>query len=241
VQAGQAKQMMEDARDDAARPAIRALVADGRFDDAWLLLRSELMGGENSAAWSMARSLLRTGAGAGWAPATKRKIRIAVLCTYEAAEASAQLRVACLALGIDVELYVAPYGQVEQEVLDGGSQLRAFSPTHVLFASTTADLGLPELAEDPEEALAAALQRWRTLWELVRSDLGARVIQHAFVVPDETPLGHLAMRLASSRLSLVRELNHRLAEEAGSDVLLVDCERLAARIGKARWTDARLW
>ena len=111
----------------------------------------------------------------------------------------------------------------------------------MLIAPTTADLGLPDLSDEPEAVLDAAESRWRTLWQLVRSELGARVVQHAFVVPDQTALGHLAMRVAGSRLSLVRELNARLARAAGDDVLLVDVERIAARFGKQRWSDPRLW
>jgi FkbH-like protein len=233
--------MKGNAREDARRTLIRELVADGRFEEAWRLLHGDLLAGENASAWSIARNMLRAGRDAGWVPATRRQIRLAVLCTYEAAELSEQLRVACFALGIDAELYVAPYGQVEQEVLGEGSGLSAFSPTHVLIAATTADLAFPELAENAEELLAAALTRWRTLWDLIRRDHGARVIQHAFVVPDETPLGHLALRLESSRLSLVRDFNRRLAHDAGDDVLLVDCERLAARVGKRHWLDPRLW
>ncbi len=49
------------------------------------------------------------------------------------------------------------------------------------------------------------------------------------------------MRLSGSRVSLVREFNRRLAQAAGNDALLVDCERLAARVGKRRWIDERLW
>jgi FkbH-like protein len=228
-------------REDARRTLIRELVADGRFEEAWGHLRGDLLTGEHASAWSIARNMLRAGREAGWVPATKREIRLAVLCTYEAAELSEQLRVACFALGIDAELYVAPYGQVEQEVLGEGSGLSAFRPTHVLIAATTADLAFPELAENAEELLAAALKRWRTLWDLIGRDHGARVIQHAFVVPDETPLGHLALRLDSSRLSLVRDFNRHLAHDAGDDVLLVDCERLAARVGKRHWLDPRLW
>jgi FkbH-like protein len=233
--------MRGNAREDGLRARIRALVAEGHLEEAWRLVRQELLTGEDATAWSIARNVLRAGRDAGWAPLTKRKVRLAVLCTYEAAELSEQLRIACLALGIDPELYIAPYGQVEQEVLGGGSALSAFSPTHVLIASTTADIAFPELADDAEELLAGALQRWLMLWELIRRDHGARVIQHAFVVPDETALGHLALRLPSSRVTLVRELNRRLAHEAGSDVLLVDCERLAASVGKRQWLDPRLW
>ncbi|MHB8243207.1 MAG: HAD-IIIC family phosphatase [Solirubrobacteraceae bacterium] len=233
--------MKGNVRADAERASIRELVADGRFEEAWRALRAELLDGEHAASWSVARNLLRAGADAAWAPATKRRIRLAVLCTYEAAELSEQLRIACLALGVDAQLYLAPYGQVEQELLGVDSGLSEFHPTHVLLAPTTADLAFPELAEHPEALLGAALERWRILWEAIRRDHGARVAQHTFVVPDETPLGHLALRLPASRPSLVRELNRRLAQEAGDDVLLIDSERLAARVGKRDWTDPRLW
>ena len=103
------------------------------------------------------------------------------------------------------------------------------------------DLDLPQLAENAAAVLDVEEARWRRLWDGIGSTIGARVIQHAFVVPDETPLGHLALRLPGSKLSLVRELNARLGAAAGSSVLLVDCERLASRIGKQSWLDPRLW
>ena len=233
--------MSADARAGAAGTAIRELVSEGRFDEAWRRVAAELLTGGASAGWSVARNVLRAGSATGWAPPTVRAIRLAVLCTYEAAELREQLRLACLALRIDAELYEAPYGQLEQELLGGDGALAAFQPTHVLIAPTTTDLGFPELADGADELLAATEARWRSLWELIRRDLGARVLQHAFVVPDESPLGHLSMRLPASRVSLVRELNRRLAAAAGSDVLLIDTDRLAARLGTQRWFDPRLW
>jgi FkbH-like protein len=232
---------MSDRPSCAPATAIRTLVAQGRFDEAWQQLIPALLGGDQTGAWSIARNVLRAGSKAGFSAPAARQVRLAVLCTYEAAELREHLKLACLALRIDAELYAAPYGQLEQELLSGETALAAFEPTHVLIAPTTADLGFPELAEDPEALLGAAEARWRTMWEICSRDLGARVIQHGFVVPDETPLGHMSLRLPASRVSLVRELNRRLAAAAGSDVLLVDSERLAARIGKRHWVDPRLW
>ena len=226
---------------DTPWAAIRTLAGEGRYEEAWRIARAELSAGRDSAAWSSARNLLRTGARAGWTPPASREIRLGLLCTYEAAELADHLRLACLARGIDAELYAAPYGQVEQELLAQDTGLARFGPTHVLIAPTTADLGFPELVDDAEGILATAQQRWATLWDRVRADHGARVVAHGFVVPDETSVGHLSMRLPGSRISLVRELNRRLAQTAGADVLLVDCERLAAGLGKRNWIDPRLW
>lgn len=219
---------------------IRELVSRRRFDEAWRLLAPELLSSGASSSWSLARNVLRAGRAAGWAPPSTRDARVAILCTYEAEELREHVRLACNALRIAVELYEAPYGQLEQELLGGGS-LAAFAPTHVLIAPTTEDLGFPELADEPETLLAAAQARWQTLWGLVHRECGARVLQHSFVVPQETALGHLAMRLPLSRISLVRELNQRLARAADGDVLLIDTERLAAGLGKRQWLDPRLW
>jgi FkbH-like protein len=218
----------------------RELVREQRFDDAWSLVVADMLSVGEGGSWTDARNVLRAGEAAGWSPPASRDIRLAVLCSYEAAELCAHLRIACAALRIRAELYEAPYGQLEQELL-GDGELSEFAPTHLLIAPTTADLGFPELADETDALLDGAESRWRSLWEIASRDLGSRVIQHAFVVPDETALGHLSLRLPSSRISLVRELNRRLGQAAGSDVLLIDTERLAAAIGKQRWLDPRLW
>jgi FkbH-like protein len=224
-----------------ARETVRALIGEQRYDDAWRTLRPALLDGADASAWSLARNLLKVGMRAGWKPPAARQIRLGVLSGYETAELVAHLELACWALRIDATLYAAPFGQLEQEVLDARSGLNEFEPTHVLVAPSTADLDLPQLADDPASVLDVEEARWRRLWEGLSASVGARVVQHTFVAPDSTALGHLALRLPGSRLSLVRELNARLARAAGTTVLLVDCERLASSIGKQTWLDPRLW
>ncbi len=225
----------------SAAPGVRELVSEKRFDEAWRQVVGEMLSGDGTGAWNAARNVISAGARAGWAPPTARAARLAVLCSYEAAELTEHIRLACLALRIDAEVYAAPYGQLEQELLGGRTPLAEFQPSHILIAPATEDLGLPELSGEPETTVQAAAERWTALWEAARRDHAARVIQHGFVVPDETPLGHLAARLPGSRITLVRELNRRLELAAGADVLLVDCERLAAGVGKRAWLDPRLW
>jgi len=223
---------------EGVRASVRALLGERRFDDAWALLRPLLAADGDRGAWDLARTVVRSGGSAGWTPPAARQIRLAILCSYEGAELASHLELACRALRLDATVYAAPFGQLEQEALDSRSGLARFEPTHVLVAPTTADLDFPELADDPAALLEREEARWRRLWEALAP---RRVVQHAFVVPDATPFGHLSLRLPGSRPSLVRELNARLAAAAGSSVLLVDCERLASRLGKERWLDPRLW
>jgi FkbH-like protein len=223
------------------RAMVKAAVAEGQYDQAWQRLRPSLLGGDELSAWDLARTLVRQGASHGWSPSVRRRIRLGVRAAYEATELCEHIRLACFALGIEAVLYQGAYGQLEQEVLPDESGLARFEPTHVLLAPTAVDLAFPPLAETPAMVLDEEVERCRTLWSSLARKLGARVVQHTFVAEDETPYGHLALRLAGSKLSLVRELNARLAVAAGPGVLLVDCERLAARIGKQHWFDPRLW
>ena len=78
--------MTVNARADAAGAPIRTLVSDGRFNEAWALVRPQLLSGEATAPWSVARNVLRAGGRRDWKPACTRSARVALLCTYEAAE-----------------------------------------------------------------------------------------------------------------------------------------------------------
>ena len=199
----------------ALRVAVRALIDEQRHDEAWRLLRPLLVGSAEASVWELARTLVRRGATSGWTPDTERQIRLAVLCTYEGAELAAHLELACRVSRVDAALYTGPFGQLEQEILDPQSGLARFEPTHILIAPTTFDLDFPQLAENGSGLLEREESRWQRLWDAIATSFGARIVQHSFVVPDESPFGHLASRLPGSRVTLVRELNRGWRPQRG--------------------------
>jgi FkbH-like protein len=163
-----------------------------------------------------------------------RTARLAVLGTYTTTQLVPMIRLAARRFGIALETYEAGYDQVEQELLDPGTGLYAFAPDYVLIAAHDGAARLDESVETEAE-------RWTGLWQLARERSGARVVQHSFAVTPESPLGNLATQVPGSRPAMLAALNARLAEAAGDDVLLVDCERLAALVGKRAWFDPRYW
>ncbi|MDQ2910451.1 MAG: HAD-IIIC family phosphatase [Actinomycetota bacterium] len=170
-----------------------------------------------------------------------RTARLAVLGTYTTTQLVPMIRLAARRFGIELETYEAAYDQVEQELLDAGSGLYGFAPSHVLVAAHEGAAHLPDHSDDPAATVKAEADRWAALWRTARERAGARVLQHTFAVRPESPLGHLAGRVGGSREAMLHGLNTRLAEESGEDVLLVDCERLASLFGKRGWFDARYW
>nr|MDT0664821.1 TIGR00730 family Rossman fold protein [Micromonospora sp. DSM 115978] len=111
------------------------------------------------------------------------------------------------------------------------SGLYAFQPDVVVLAVHAGEATLPELAADPEPAVAAEVQRWTSLWELIQVRTGAQVVQHLFAVPPEVALGHLAATLPGARSTMLAAVNAGLGEQATDGVAVVDCDRLAAEVG----------
>ncbi len=177
----------------------------------------------------------------GSLPAPARSARIAVLGTYTTSQLVPMIGLAVRRFGVEVELFEGDYAQHEQQLLDPGSTFYAFAPDYVVIAAHEGATRLSRLEGDPESAVAAEALRWTSLWRLARERAGCRIVQHLFAVRPEAPFGHLGTRLPGARDTMIHALNARLSEEAGDDVLLVDCERLAAQVGKRHWFDDRYW
>ncbi|HEV2150154.1 MAG TPA: HAD-IIIC family phosphatase [Longimicrobiaceae bacterium] len=194
--------------------------------------------GDDFAAWHAAATLVQK---CGSAAPHLRAARVALLGSYTTAQLGPLLRLAALRRGVALEVHEAAYGQYRQEILDPESATYAFGPDFVLLAVHEGEVALPDHSDAPAEQVEAELRRWTGLWEAVARRSAARVVQHNFAIPPEVPLGHLAARLPGSRYRMTQALNHRLGDEAGSAVTIVDCDRLASYVGKQRWFDPRYW
>lgn len=174
-------------------------------------------------------------------PNRKRTARVAILGSYTTTQFKQLLAVAAIKFGVQVEIYESHYGQYQQDIIDPGSELYAFKPSVVIMVVHGGELRLPAYADDHEKAVEAEAARWTRLWQTVQQRSGARVIQHNFAIDADLPMGHLGSRLPGSRYMMTQRLNQRLGELAGASVSIVDCERLAATIGKTRWFDPKYW
>jgi len=193
---------------------------------------------DNLPVWLSAAAVLADGDPSQWA---RRRLRVAVLGSHTSAHLCRVLPVAMARHAIAVELYEAPYGQYEQEILNPDSGLYTFAPDLVVLLIDERDLHLPEISADPAADLSAETQRWTGLWSLLRERTAATVIQATFVPRGDDSLGHLALSTPGSRRRMVRALNLALGEQVPGGVQLLDAELLAASVGTTRWSDDRFW
>ena len=174
-----------------------------------------------------------------FAPYVRRTVRVRVLATWSSDLLTRLLPAAGVAAGIGLEVTQAPYGQVEQELLDASSATHRQPPDYVLLAPSTDDLVLAAHGQrSPQEVVSEAAHRWSRLWDVARSaHIG--VCQYLLTPPAADPFGVAALRFPESPSAIVAQVNARL--RASTDVVLVDCERIAAEHGLREWRDDRYW
>jgi FkbH-like protein len=108
---------------------------------------------------------------------------------------------------------------------------------------------LPELCADGigaavEKEVEECVARTAQLLRSYRSGSTARILFQGIVVPDTTSLGDIGdANLPHSLTNAVQRLNQRIAELCGTiaDCVFFDVDRIAARVGRARWRDARMF
>jgi FkbH-like protein len=170
-------------------------------------------------------------------------IRVAIVGSYTTQPIVTAVRCGLLGEGVLANVYEAPFAAYVQEILSVRSGLYNFHPDVVLICATpSARLSdVNPTQEAATEFVDNEVEHWQGLWETLETRLGKPVLQHIFEVPEENFVGVPERRLAWSASSMVETLNRRMLEAAPGFVRWVDVDRLAAKVGRAQWRDARLY
>ena len=150
---------------------------------------------------------------------------------------------------LDVRL--GGYGSYAEELLNPASSLGSFKPDLVIILLDLEEMAgrLPDLCADGRgmgvrDEIEECASRMAHLLRAFRSGNSARIVLQGLLVPDVTSLGDAGdANLAHSLPNAVQQLNQRLAAlcRSVSDCVFFDVDRLAARHGRARWRDGRMF
>ncbi len=175
--------------------------------------------------------------------------RLACLASFTFDSLRPALELRALRAGLSFETYVAPFGQIEQELLSPASGLGRFEPGAVLLAARLVDLcpaiyeeftGLgrdvaERMLDDWHGRLAAGIRAFRG-----RSE--SCVLLQNYEQPASPALGIADTGAEFSQAEFIRRANQRLAELAAGfqNVMVMDYDALVARHGRRTWADPRL-
>ena len=181
-------------------------------------------------------------------PAEKR-IRVALLSSFTIDPLGIYVDIESRLAQLHPEIYVAPFNQYQQEILDKNSRLYAFKPDVIILA-VQADVLLNEnfysefvKLSDVEQPQTEIINRLQAILSSLTSRTDALVLVNNFIVPSFTPFGILDNKTDSGFRKFFYELNERLAElyRKSSQVYVVDLEGVASKHGKARCLDPKLY
>lgn len=174
------------------------------------------------------------------------KSRIAILSSATVNHLMPAIRIASLRRKILADVYVCPYAQYRQELLDSGSALHEFRPHFVLFALTARDvmscIPIASTADESEQAIAQYVNDLVSLWSIAHRSLSATVIQQTFLNTGDSICGSFDRLFPGAPTRLVRRLNDQLVQAASeNDILILDIERSAEKDGLYYWFDTTRW
>ncbi len=151
--------------------------------------------------------------------------------------------------GIEAEVEVAAFGEMEQQALDARSRYRNLVPAVTVIAADAHDLFARQFdspwtcdRRQREEAIAHAVGRVASV-ATAAADISARVIVCNGVHPPVNALGLLEANPRLSLGSLVGEYNRRMGEAVAplGNVTVFDYAGLVAHVGYSRFHDDRMW
>jgi FkbH-like protein len=180
-----------------------------------------------------------------------RRLKTYVVRSVTVEPILASLAVEAVLANYLLDLEVGGYGSYADELLNSDSSLEKFHPDLVLILLDMEEIAgrLPEMCADGagaevEREIEECVGRMAQLLRSYRAGSTARILLQGLVVPDCTSLGDVGeANLPHSLTNAVQGLNRGLAALAGtiSDCVFFDVDRLAARAGRARWRDARMF
>jgi FkbH-like protein len=150
-----------------------------------------------------------------------------------------------------LDLQVGGYGSYADELLNPQSSLAQFRPDILFVVLDLEDVAgrLPDLCAagrfaEVQQEIEECVARISQLLTTFRSSNSARIVFQGCVIPDLTSLGDIGdANLSFSLPNAVQTLNQKLAAvcRSISDCAFFDVDHLAARYGRARWRDNRMF
>jgi FkbH-like protein len=178
-----------------------------------------------------------------------RELRISFLATFTVDVLVPYVAVEGARRSLAVRSTVAPFGQIEQQLLDPGSLVYRSNPDFVVIAARVEDAA-PALvhdfvrlsAQDIERELGSFVARLENAVRAVRHRSRAQVLVWNQVLPMSLAAGLADAALEPSQTETVVDFNRRVSRMCRSipGAYVFDVCRVASEVGLGAWQDSKL-
>lgn len=157
-----------------------------------------------------------------------------------------QLELFLLWQGIQPEFYQSEYNQYWQDAMFG-QELREFKPDFIFIHTSNRNISaFPEMgmkAEEVADLAAGELERFTSMWDKLREDIGCPIIQNNMEMPYWRLLGNKDCVDIHGRVRFVTLLNEGFYNYASThdNFFIHDINYLSASLGLEKWADPLYW
>ena len=226
---------------DSALKIVECYYNIGNFERAHKVLKQiindeEINFGQAADAALWVRKLSKRDSGS-----PRKKTRVAVLGTFTTNQIIPILYLFAWARNMHLDIYEAPYNQIQQEILNPESGLYNFKPEFIIIATIHKDIAISPFPSDINAAVKDEIFRWRAIWDRCCEAFSCRIIQHNFDIPLTSAFGHLEPRIKGSYINIINRLNQEMFLQCPRDVTILDFDMIASSYGKMRWYNPKYW
>src|SRR5215213_11066898 len=149
-------------------------------------------------------------------PGVGPKLKVALLADVSTQHLVPVLRVLFASNGVDAEIYEAGFDTVEVETLNPQSGLYAFQPQAIVILQSIMKLkGSFYHANGNRGSFAQARSNGvEEVWNTIRAQSQALIVQSTFVLPYERPYGNFGRLVDNDLGGAVAELNSEICRRA---------------------------
>ncbi|MBF0383944.1 MAG: HAD family hydrolase [Magnetococcales bacterium] len=174
-------------------------------------------------------------------------VRIGIVATTTMDQFVDVFRFYLTLMGLEPTFHVARFNTLHQTVLDPQDSLYSFKPDIVWLFTSHRDVmfeispgaGLQEV----EQSIVAALSRFQVLWDALKANSSAIIVQNNADLPMERLFGNYSGNTLWSRSGLLQRFNIAMAAAASSEagLTIFDLDHISSIFGKSRWQDESYW
>ncbi len=145
------------------------------------------------------------------------RVKLAILSSSTVDHLVPAIRVAGLRRGVVVDCYIAPYGQLQQEVLSANSGLGSFGPDIVLCCidahGAIEAMPFDGTAGEVRSRIATRIDGLRDIWKRLRADFGTAIIQQTVMPALPVYFGHFEASVPAAPSTVVTSFNVALRDQ----------------------------
>ena len=173
--------------------------------------------------------------------------KIAILGGSTTSEIKDILELFLLKEGIKPVFYESEFNRYYEDIVFENNALKDFNPDIIYIHTTKKNINHFPVAQDAKadviEKFEAEMERFRVIWQAIKSNYGCIIVQNNFELPYYRILGNLDSSDFHGKTNFIMKLNLAFADyaETHQDFYINDINYLSARFGLEKWHDKRFW